>query len=201
MPLLSATSSQAIRLISEFGTLQLSYLAWACAKILSQEVPGNSWYDSEVSHALSDSVWSVSLRAEKFDPTFKYALGTVSCRISDASLLHQYGALGLANFAWSFAVLGIRDSPLLSAISASALPIISQPCTINTRAIAGIAWSFARLLVPDSPLLAAISSAAIRTIRADGCTASPVIALPRGHGSSWSMGDASALAWSLWRTG
>jgi len=64
----------------------------------------------------------------------------------------------LANSAWAFATLLYANQPLLTSISAAAMPPISQFCP---QGLANIAWSWSTLALSDKPLLAAISASSI----------------------------------------
>jgi len=63
----------------------------------------------------------------------------------------------LSNPAWSFANLLISDAPLLSSISASAIPMIHD---FSPQPIANTLWSYARLAKSDDPCLNALWFAA-----------------------------------------
>mmetsp|Transcript_19592 Transcript_19592/g.26332 ORF Transcript_19592/g.26332 Transcript_19592/m.26332 type:complete len:145 (+) Transcript_19592:44-478(+) len=68
--------------------------------------------------------------------------------------------------AWSLSVLGVAAWPLLNAISASALPRLSQ---FSLQHLSNPAWSLSKFSILDDPLLAAISSEASPKLREATC--------------------------------
>jgi len=66
---------------------------------------------------------------------------------------------GLANTAWAYAALYLRDEPLINAIAPAALCIISE--FEATQNLSNLAWALAQLSMMHAPLLDAISAESI----------------------------------------
>jgi len=69
----------------------------------------------------------------------------------------------MSNTAWAFATLGLRDAPLLNAIAASAIAMMSE-FEGNVQNLSNTVWSFASRQVVHHPLMASISAPSLRTI-------------------------------------
>jgi len=78
-----------------------------------------------------------------------------------SSLLNSMKPRHLANIAWAFSRLNYENQPLLTAISAQAIPNITL---FRPPELASTAWSCSALRFRDSPLRAAIAAAAIPSI-------------------------------------
>jgi len=85
---------------------------------------------------------------------------------------------------WAFATMGIRALPLLNALSAEAIPKISD---FGMLELTNMAWAFAKLDIHDAPLLDSISASALAKI---GLPSSCGTATPNG---------CFGLCWSAWR--
>jgi len=70
---------------------------------------------------------------------------------------------GLANTAWSLAVLRLLDSPCLDAIAAESLTKLqSEQPHWRSQELANLAWAFAKLHIAYSPLLDSLAASSLR---------------------------------------
>lgn len=63
----------------------------------------------------------------------------------------------MANTAWAFATLAVRDAPLLDAIASAAIKKLIE---LRAQNLSNTAWAFSALRVPPAPLFSAIAAAA-----------------------------------------
>lgn len=80
-------------------------------------------------------------------------LGAIS-----AAAVTQFGSQELANTAWAFARLNVRDAPLLDAISQQSLRLIALA---KPQHLSNMVWSLAVLYYTHKPLLTALSAESI----------------------------------------
>lgn len=69
-------------------------------------------------------------------------------------MLGEFDPQNLSNLAWSFAVFGFLDVPLMDAIAAEAIPKMQD---YTTQELANTAWAYDTLKVQNQPLMEAIS--------------------------------------------
>jgi len=102
-------------------------------------------------HEMSTIFWAFAKLKVK-----NYPLMDAIAEKAIASRAEIFNPQGLANMAWSCAVIQYCVEPLLNSIAAEA---IMRICQFTEQNIANTAWAFAKMLVKDSPFFAAISSA------------------------------------------
>eukprot|EP00933_Yihiella_yeosuensis_P039078 TRINITY_DN3301_c0_g1_i4.p1 TRINITY_DN3301_c0_g1~~TRINITY_DN3301_c0_g1_i4.p1 ORF type:complete len:321 (-),score=36.09 TRINITY_DN3301_c0_g1_i4:53-1015(-) len=70
----------------------------------------------------------------------------------------------LANAAWAFASVAIRNNPLMSAIAQLAKRMLEDGQVVESRELCNIAWSFATVSIDDNSLFESISKASLQQI-------------------------------------
>ena len=73
----------------------------------------------------------------------------------------SFNAQGLANTAWAFAMLGIKNQPLMAAI---AVQVIEKIDSFTAQNLAITAWAFAKLGIKHQALMAAIAAKVIEKV-------------------------------------
>lgn len=81
----------------------------------------------------------------------------------EAATIASFAPRDLSSTAWALARSNLCDAPLLTSISAAALPLLAarQPLAWSAQDLANTAWSCAQLKWTDIPLLDAIAQQAI----------------------------------------
>lgn len=173
-PLFQAVVSAALLRTAEFSPLALSYVAWALAKLLSQDVPYRPQSLGSPAGAFAD----------RYVPAAPRFLRTAEEEFlaSGGAKLRELSFTGLANLAWSFAILDLSYRPFFSAIADNAVLRLE---TAKPHSLAGMAWSFAHLSIENVPLMTKIMH----------------LCCGRSDVDSWAMGDATSVTYAFWRSG
>jgi len=151
-PLLQAISSAAMNRLNEFRAQELANTAWACAKLLWQNLPLLDAIASASRPRLHDQFNTLNMTNTAWAWA---ALSLTHAPLIDAlsaeSLPHisEFEAQQLHNSAWAFARLLVKDHPLLGSISAVSF---SKATEFGLQGISNPAWAFAVFQFEDHPI-------------------------------------------------
>jgi len=128
---------------------ELSRMAWSMSKLIVRDLP---LLESLAAAAirrcnafghqhLSNTAWSWSTLAVADAGPLLHAIAS-----SALPKLTDFGAQALANTSWACARLRLEASPLMAALAAAAIPIITAGGDFRPQGIANTAWAFAKRL-------------------------------------------------------
>eukprot|EP00741_Cyanophora_paradoxa_P004553 tig00000808_g4422.t1 len=174
-PLLEALSRRALEVLPDFSTQGLSNLAWAFAKLQAHDpalfsaVAGAaaSVLPHFSSQGLSNLLWAFAAVQHRDEELLRRAAAELCTRMDDL-LVAEAGppegpgagriqSQNIANIAWAFAKLGVRDEAMMARVKEVALPRLPL---CSPQAVANLAWSFGTLKVADREMFRALAAAA-----------------------------------------
>jgi len=158
-PLLQATSSAALRRIGVFSPQDLVTTAWSLALLIYLDAPLINAISSRSRPNISDFrpqhlallSWSFAILCFRDQPLINAISAESIRKISEFGLPDLTGTgiavdvghcQDLALPFWSFAALGIKDWPLMKALSAQSLPKMSE---FGSQNLSNTSWALACL--------------------------------------------------------